>query len=146
MKDTTNLNDAEQLINDAINSYNKACAHSRNCIKQISDVNISKSQINFTLLSEEELKTPGRALRTFSKILLENEYFQELAVDGKLFTSIHPQLEDYKVDETLDTSGISNSDMMHAIIDAIEKEESNIACKNALTEIKRVLASFGLTK
>lgn len=135
----------QEMINDAIKSYNDATLCSRTCLKELQKVVISRRQIAVSLLSEQELNSPGRALRTLSVSLVKNEYFKNLLTkDGKLFTTLYSPIADDNNELQIDASEITDSILQKCVIDAIDRGNTNITAKNALDEMKQICVKYGL--
>ena len=64
-------------IIDAVNEYNIVCSNSRKNKKELTIVEIGEKNIILSLSSEVELSVPGKALRSFSQILLRNQDFKD---------------------------------------------------------------------
>ena len=97
-------------------------------------------------MSEQELKSPGRALRTLSVQLVKNDYFKKLITkDNKLFTTLYSQLDEVDEHVVVDASRLTNYNLQKCVIDAIEKGENDIIAKNALDEMKQICIKYGLS-
>ena len=77
--------EAGKAIDKAVAEYNKAASASRTCPKELVDVQKYKRQIGVTLVAADTIRSPGRALRTFSLKLLEHDYFKHLASHYQIF-------------------------------------------------------------
>ena len=77
----------KDFLYESAEKYNEVCSQ-RNNSKEINILEIKSNKLVILLKSSLELTTPGKALRSFSQILLKNEKFAEEYLFGKqLFTS-----------------------------------------------------------
>ena len=78
----------ENTIYAAAKEYNAICSTAKNNPKEITILEIGEKHIILTLSSSVELPAPGKALRSFSQILLNDSNFKNAFMFGKqLFTS-----------------------------------------------------------
>ena len=77
----------KDFLYESAEKYNEVCSQ-RNNSKEINILEIKSNKLVILLKSSLELTTPGKAIRSFSQILLKNEKFAEEYLFGKqLFTS-----------------------------------------------------------
>lgn len=82
------LNDFENIINLSAQEYNHICMNRSTNPKEITIREITGNTIILKLNSRTELSSPGKALRSFSQLLIKHSEFAKCFVFGKqLFTS-----------------------------------------------------------
>ena len=81
-KPKKSLVEYKDFLYESAEKYNEVCSQ-RNNLKEMNILEIKSSKLIILLKSSLELTTPGKALRSFSQILLKNEKFAE----EYLFTS-----------------------------------------------------------
>lgn len=109
----------KEIIHMAEQEYNRICSNKKNNPKEISIREIGENSIVLKLYSQIELSTPGKSLRSFSQILIQNQDFAETFVFGKqLFTSYDVTTDLSSSDESLHitTDDISDSVFLSSLV------------------------------
>lgn len=153
-KPTLNLLDKADIIRKAELEYNLRSVHMQNC-KTIKIHSIMPSFIKLTLSSDLFLNTVGRALRTFSMILIadykDQDFISQVTKGGALFKTIQVNAESnvQPSDSTIDFKQLSDLDLIKALMDYVYNKrdpDSTIYRKKrqAMEDIKRISIESGL--
>lgn len=108
----------KDFLYESAETYNEVCSQ-RNNSKEINILEIKNNKLIILLKSSLELTTPGKALRSFSQILLKNEEFAEEYLCGKqLFTSydIAKDLSENQKNANITAEDISDTVFLNALI------------------------------
>lgn len=136
---------ARDAIDQAVAAYNRSASASRTCPKELVGVERYKRQIGVTLIAADTIRSPGRALRTFSLKLLEFEYFKKLVTsEGKLFTTIYEKFDD----AVENTNGIEIPDdvLLKSVIDLVFSSSKDTVTSAALLELKNICIKYHLAE
>lgn len=149
---TISLKNKEAVVNHAIEEYNALPMQNP---KHIIKVEISETYLRIRLESALPLSSPGKALRTFSKILLSDpDFSSQLTPNGQLFRTAEasetpPDQIDQK--ESVDADSITDIELVHSLIDYVfakRDPDSTIyrTKKKAMQEIKKISLAAGLIR
>lgn len=131
-----------------LDAYNLCSADTPNP-KSISIENIYQSSFTVVLTSQNELSAPGKALRAFSKIVVDSGVFSECIKHAKLFTTYTLTDISKNTDETPDPGMISDAALIKALVDyALNKTELDSTTynrkRNAMTHMKQIALEAGI--
>lgn len=139
----------QAIIEDSVKDFNET---PKKNVKIISDMVITTSYLTLTLTSEAPLESVGRALRSFTAIILEKE--KELisfcTPGGSLFryTLIKEENEIFKEDSA---EKISDAQLINALVDYVcaNRDTNSTVYKKkrmAIEEIKKIAKEAGIVK
>lgn len=153
VKPTLDLRNKEEIIRLAEGEYNRRSIHMQNS-KEISISKIEATYMVLTLVSTLSLNSVGRALRTFSSILLKEyedaDFMKEVTTSGALFKAV--QINDthnLKRDEKNITEEITDLDLIKGLMDYVYKKRDPDSTQYrkkriAMEEIKRICIESGI--
>ena len=145
-REDTDFTKIEPAIKRKLAEYSELSAQSLKNSKMIEEgsVIIQKQTIVFTLLSENELPSIGRALRFCSQRLLEITEISQLIVNKKLFRTFIPVTEDKQVMEVCDA--VSDAEFVKAMVDylTIPQSKQKREIKEAVQKMKALALQSGL--
>lgn len=145
------LDERISFIRSEIKIFNEKSLHSLVNPKHIGlgengedDIQISKTTLIITLYTQEELNTPGKAIRLLSQLLITSEEpdnFSDLLSEKKLFRSFKVAtigiLEQPK--RIVDISSFSDADLIKALVDfACNSQDFSARKRNAIDEMKKI--------
>lgn len=139
----------QAIIEDSVKDFNET---PKKNVKIISDMVITTSYLTLTLTSEAPLESVGRALRSFTAIILEKE--KELisfcTPGGSLFryTLIKEENEIFKEDSA---EKISDAQLINALVDYVcaNRDTNSTVYKKkrmAIEEMKKITKTAGIIK
>lgn len=114
------------------------------------DVFLTRTTLIITLYTQEELNTPGKAIRLLSQLLItsdESDNLSDLLLNKKLFKTFKvASVEDVSRNQSIiDLSTISDSDLIKSIIDFVcDAKDFSKEKRNALDQMKKIAAESGL--
>ncbi len=137
-----------QTLLDAADAYNLCSGDAPNP-KSIYIENIYSSSFTVVLTSQNELTVPGKALRAFSKIVVDSGVFSECIRHAKLFTTYTLTDISTNKDESPDPGMISDAALIKALVDyALNKTEMDSTTynrkRNAMTHMKQIALEAGI--
>lgn len=145
------LSEYKDFIESAAEDYNFICSRSKHP-KKITLHEIRDTSIILELTSSVELPTPGKSLRSFSQILIQNSEFAETFTFGKqLFTSAEVATDLSSEDSNstpISADAIPDSVFLYSLIDYyINGHKSNSDPKKKNIDKMKLLAyECGLVK
>ncbi|SJZ75063.1 hypothetical protein [Eubacterium coprostanoligenes] len=111
---------------------------------------LTRTTLIITLYTQEELNTPGKAIRLLSQLLItsdEQDNLSDLLFNKKLFRTFKAASTNDINDnqEAIDLSNFSDSDLIKSIVDFVcdEKDFSNEK-RNAIDKMKQIAIKCGL--
>lgn len=115
----------------------------------LSSINIGERSISFVLYSMEELPILGRSLRIFSQLLLEADYFRELFIRNRLFTTLLPSespAEDAESKKRADAARVSDTDLVAGLVKLLPLSESSLGARRrrAIEDMKALALRSGI--
>lgn len=153
VKPTLDLRKKENIIRVAESEYNRRSVHMQNS-KKISIIKIEATYIVMTLVSALSLNSVGRALRTFSSILLKEyedvDFMKEVTTSGALFKAVQvDESSKTKRDEKISSEEISDLDLIKGLMDYVYKKRDPDSTQYrkkriAMEEIKRICLESGI--
>lgn len=111
---------------------------------------LSRTTLIITLYTQEELNTPGKAVRLLSQLLItsnESDNLSDLLLNKKLFKTFKvASVEDVSRNQNIiDLSTISDSDLIKSIIDFVcDSKDFSKEKRNAIDQMKKIAAENGL--
>ncbi len=143
-----NCDPFRQTLLDAADDYNLCSGNAPNP-KSIYIENIYPSSFIVVLTSQNELSSPGKALRAFSKIVVDSGVFSECIKHAKLFTTYTLTDISKNTNENPDPGIISDAELIKALVDyALNKTESDSTAynrkRNAVTHMKQIALEAGI--
>ena len=143
--------DRKPFLIDTIRLFNEKSNHSTVNPKHIGlgengedDIIVTKTSLIITLYSQEELNTPGKAVRLLSQLLItlnNPDNFSDLLLDKKLFKSFKVATTNVadQQDSIIDLSEFSDSDLIKALVDfTCNQQDFSAKKRNAVDQIKRI--------
>lgn len=153
VKPTLDLRKKEEIIRSAEKEYNNRSVHMQNS-KEIKISKIEATHMILTLLSTFSLNSVGRALRTFSTILLKEyedvDFIKEVTTSGALFKAVQVNdTFDLKHNDKIVSKEISDLDLIKGLMDYVYKKrdpDSTVYRKKriAMEEIKKLCIESGI--
>jgi hypothetical protein len=146
--------DKEDVIDRAIKDYNNRTFQMQNP-KKIEKTAIERSVLSIKLESALPLNSLGRALRTFSIIIIKEyedpDFIAQITSNGQLFTTVHSSENTDKIvsDNQIDINDIDDLEIIKALLDYIyKKRDSNSTIyrqkKAAMNKIKQIAVDSGI--
>lgn len=142
----------KEYISTKIEEFSCKCLESVYNTKEVdmNSIMISERTITFTLYSIEELPILGKSIRLFSKLVLEEPYFQRLLVKGKLFKTFIPvetKKNDNKI-EVIDVSTVSDTELVKGLVEILAIPEYSIKpeIRSAIQQMKVLAIKSSLIK
>lgn len=151
---TITFTDKEDVIDNAIEDYNNRTYQMQNP-KKIEKISLEKSVLSIKLESALPLNSLGRALRTFSTIIIKEykdpEFIAQITSNGQLFSTVHSS-ENTSEDVSnikIDVNDIDDLEIVKALLDYIyKKRDSNSTVyrqkKAAMNKIKQIVVDSGI--
>lgn len=151
---TITFKDKEDVIDKAIIDYNNRTFQMQNP-KKIEKIYLDKSTLSIKLESALPLNSLGRALRTFSTILIkeykDSDFIAQITSNGQLFTTVHSSEGNDKIisNNEIDINNIDDLDIIKALLDYVyNKRDSNSTIyrqkKAAMYNIKKIAIESGI--
>lgn len=148
--------DKEDVINKAIKDYNNRTFQMQNP-KKIEKISLDKSILSIKLESALPLNSLGRALKTFSTIIIKEykdpEFIAQITSNGQLFTTVHSSKNTGEIisNNKIDISNIDDLEIIKSLLDYIyKKKDSNSTIyrqkKAAMNKIKEIAVDSGIYK
>ena len=146
--------DKEDVIDRAIKDYNNRTFQMQNP-KKIEKTAIERSVLSIKLESALPLNSLGRALRTFSIIIIKEyedpDFIAQITSNGQLFTTVHSSENTDKIvsDNEIDINDVDDLEIVKALLDYIyKKRDSNSTIyrqkKAAMNKIKQIAIDSGI--
>lgn len=145
------LDERTSFIHSQIRIFNEKSSHSSINPKHIGlgergedDIQISKTTLIITLYTQEELNTPGKAIRLLSQLLITSEdpdNLSDLLSEKKLFRSFKAATTNTldQPERVIDISSFSDADLIKALIDyACNTQDFSAKKRNAIDEMKKI--------
>lgn len=140
-----------EFMREKLKAFSETSRTSLSNAKEVdlTSITIAARSISFVLYSMEELPILGRSLRTFSQLLLETRYFQELVVRKRLFTTLLPsedQAEDAACRKRERLAQISDTDLVVELVKLLALPESALGSRRrrALEDMKALALDAGI--
>lgn len=151
-----NLTDKRDVIDDAVQRYNSRSYEMQNP-KTLKLKDINDDSIFLTLESSLRLSSLGRALRTFSVIIIkeimDNDFINAITANGQLFSTkqLCKNEKETDMNVNIDYAQIEDLDVIKALMDYIYKKrdsDSTIYRKKraAFEQIKKIAFDSGIIK
>lgn len=145
------LDKRSHFIISQIKVFNEKSSHSLVNPKHIGlgengedDIQLSRATLIITLYTQEELNTPGKAVRLLSQLLItsdDSDNLSDLLFDKKLFRSFKVATT-YTADQskrTIDISSFSDADLIKALVDFVcNPQDFSAKKRNAVEEMKKI--------
>lgn len=144
------LKDKEKVFDTAIIEYNSKPMQNP---KNITKLQLTEAFLRIRLESALPLNSTGKALRTFSKILLnDSDFINQVTPNGQLFSTIASSstpAEQIPTQDSVDVNTITDVELIHSLIDYVflrKDSDSTIyrTQKKAMQEIKKIAVTAGL--
>lgn len=145
------LEERKAFITSQIKIFNEKSAHSLINPKHSGlgvndedDIQLTRTTLVITLYTQENLNTPGKAVRLLSQLLInsnEPDNLSDLLFDKKLFRSFKvATTNDIDVSKSIiDLSDFSDSDLIKALVDfACNQQDFSAKKRNAIDQMKRI--------
>lgn len=115
------------------------------------DVLLTRTTLIVTLYSQEALNTPGKAMRLLSQLLVTSDKpdnLSDLVWNKKLFRTFKvASAEDSGSQNIIDLSGISDSELIKALIDFVcDEKDFSREKRSAIDEMKKLAVECGLLR
>lgn len=115
------------------------------------DVLLTRTTLVVTLYSQEALNTPGKAMRLLSQLLVtsdEPDNLSDLVWNKKLFRTFKvASAEDSGSQNIIDLSGISDAELIKALIDFVcDEKDFSREKRSAIDEMKKLAVECGLLR
>ncbi len=153
MANDIDLRKHKKSINACIDKYNSAGSKSAN-FKQLSLIEVNEKRMTVRLTTDEELNTPGKAIRFFSQELYKKipSLKAAVTVSGQIFrikeigTAV-PENEDSAIQ--LKTLKISDGDLICALVQHSLNKTSSVGAayekkRRAIEKMKQLALESGL--
>ena len=152
------LDERENFIKSQIKIFNEKSLRSVFNPKHIGlgendekDVLLTRTTLVVTLYSQEALNTPGKAMRLLSQLLVtsdEPDNLSDLVWNKKLFRTFKvASAEDSGSQNIIDLSGISDGELIKALIDFIcDEKDFSGEKRNAIDQMKKIAVECGLLR
>lgn len=114
------------------------------------NIQLTRTSLVLTLYAQEEIATPGKAIRLLSQLLITDDdpdNLSDLLLDKKLFRSfkVATILENDFSNKIIDIATVSDSELIKAIVDYVCNQQDFSAQKrNAIDQMKRLAIEGGL--
>ena len=113
------------------------------------DFLLTRTTLVVTLYSQEALNTPGKAMRLLSQLLITSDKpdnLSDLVWNKKLFRTFKvATAEDGGSQNIIDLSGISDAELIKALIDFVcDKKDFSGEKRNAIDQMKKIAVGCGL--
>lgn len=113
------------------------------------DFLLTRTTLVVTLYSQEALNTPGKAMRLLSQLLITSDKpdnLSDLVWNKKLFRTFKvASAEDSGSKNIIDLSGISDAELIKALIDFVcDKKDFSGEKRNAIDQMKKIAVGCGL--
>lgn len=150
------LDERENLIKSQIKIFNEKSLRSVFNPKHIGlgendekDIQLTRTTLVVTLYSQEALNTPGKAMRLLSQLLVTSDKpdnLSDLIWNKKLFRTFKvASVEDRDSQNIIDLSGISDGELIKALIDFVcDKKDFSGEKRNAIDQMKKIAVECGL--
>lgn len=145
------LDERISFIKSQIRIFNEKSSHSLVNPKHIGlgekgedNIQIARTTLIITLYTQEELNTPGKAIRLLSQLLITSEdidNLSDLLLEKKLFRSFKVATTNIlnQPKKPIDISAFSDADLIKALIDfACNSQDFSAKKRNAIDEIKKI--------
>lgn len=115
------------------------------------DVLLTRTTLVVTLYSQEALNTPGKAMRLLSQLLVTSDKpdnLSDLVWNKKLFRTFKvASAEDSGSQNIIDLSGISDAELIKALIDFVcDEKDFSREKRSAIDEMKKLAVECGLLR
>lgn len=150
-KTSIDFSTKKDLLLSTFDAYNENSAFMANR-KTLSNMKIAKNEIVIELTSQHRLTTVGRAMRSFTSLLIEQDdkdFSSAITASGALFT--YTVLNEIAVDEQPQDqiSKITDADLLKGLIDYVcsNRETSSSLYKkkrDCIQEMKRLAVASGI--
>lgn len=160
VKNITNqkgLDERENFIISQIKIFNEKSLHSSLNPKHIglgengeNNIILTRTTLIITLYSQENLNTPGKAIRLLSQLLItskDSDNLSDLLLNKKLFKSFKvASVSPNKTMETIvDLSTITDADLIKSLVDyACNQLDFSVKKRNAIDQMKKIAVQSGL--
>lgn len=150
------LLEKEEVLDKAIQEYNNRTFQMQNP-KKIEKISLENAILNIRLESALPLNSVGRALRTFSTIIIkefkDSDFIAQITPNGQLFATINSSedvCENNSVDR-VDVNSVDDLDIVKSLLDYIcNKREQNSTeyrkKRAAMNNIKQIAIDSGIYK
>lgn len=113
------------------------------------DIQLTRTTLLITLYTQEALNTPGKAVRLLSQLLITSDKpdnLSDLLWNKKLFRTFKvASAEDSGSQSIIDLSGISDGELIKALIDFVcDKKDFSGEKRNAIDQMKKIAVECGL--
>lgn len=151
---TITFTDKVDIIDNAIVEYNNRTFQMQNP-KEIEKIALEPSILTLKLKSTLPLTSLGRALRTFSTILIKEyqdpDFIAQIASNGQLFTTVHSSENSNQAisNNAIDINMIDDLEIVKALLDYLyKKRDSNSTVyrqkRAAMNKIKQIAVDSGI--
>lgn len=152
------LDERENFIKSQIKIFNEKSLRSVFNPKHIGlgendekDVLLTRTTLVVTLYSQEALNTPGKAMRLLSQLLVTSDKpdnLSDLVWNKKLFRTFKvASAEDSGSQNIIDLSGISDAELIKALIDFVcDEKDFSREKRSAIDEMKKLAVECGLLR
>ena len=115
------------------------------------DVLLTRTTLVVTLYSQEALNTPGKAMRLLSQLLVTSDKpdnLSDLVWNKKLFRTFKvASAEDSGSQNIIDLSGISDAELIKALIDFVcDEKDFSGEKRSAMDQMKKLAVECGLLR
>lgn len=115
------------------------------------NIQLTRTTLVVTLYSQEALNTPGKAMRLLSQLLVtsdEPDNLSDLVWNKKLFRTFKvASAEDSGSQSIIDLSGISDAELIKALIDFVcDEKDFSREKRSAIDEMKKIAVECGLLR
>lgn len=114
------------------------------------NIQLTRSTLVLTLYAQEEITTPGKAIRLLSQLLITAEdpdNLSDLLLEKKLFRSFKVATApgSDSSDKIIDIAAVSDSELIKALVDYVCNQQDFSAQKrNVIDQMKRLAIESGL--
>lgn len=155
--DKKGLDERKKFIITQIKNYNEISLRSLVNPKHIGlgengedDVQFTKNTLIITLYTQEELATPGKAVRLLSQLLITSnsaDNLSDLLLVKKLFRSfkVATASDVNQLEKTVNVSSFSDADLIKSLVDfACNQQDFSARKRNAVDQMKKIAIENGL--